>query len=230
MYQINEFEQRKLLDEALADKVAAILTAAVKTKGSASIAVSGGSTPKGFFHALSKKKLAWQAITITLADERWVAIDSSDSNTKLVYENLIQNEAVNAKFFHLKQGETLSDDTLDDLNLAVNQQLLPLDVLILGMGEDGHTASLFPCSDEIEPCLSLSSPALLKVVPKTAPHQRISFSFAALAQSKNTFLHISGVSKKQVLAKAIAGQECKEMPIRAFLQAPDVNTQVYWAE
>jgi len=230
MYQINEFEQRKLLDEALADKVAAILTAAVKTKGSASIAVSGGSTPKGFFHALSKKKLAWQAITITLADERWVAIDSSDSNTKLVYENLIQNEAVNAKFFHLKQGETLSDDTLDDLNLAVNQQLLPLDVLILGMGEDGHTASLFPCSDEIETCLSLNSPALLKVVPQTAPHQRISFSFAALAQSKNTFLHISGASKKQVLAKAIAGQECKKMPIRAFLQAPDVNTQVYWAE
>ena len=227
MYQINEFEQRKLLDEALADKVAAILTAAVKTKGSASIAVSGGSTPKGFFHALSKKKLAWQAITITLADERWVEIDSSDSNTKLVYENLIQNEAVNAKFFHLKQGETLSDDTLDDLNLAVNQQLLPLDVLILGMGEDGHTASLFPCSDEIETCLSLNSPALLKVVPQMAPHQRISFSFAALAQSKNTFLHIS---KKQVLAKAIAGQECKKMPIRAFLQAPDVNTQVYWAE
>ena len=230
MYQINEFEQRKLLDEALADKVATILTAAIKTKGRASIAVSGGSTPKGFFHALSKKKLAWQAITITLADERWVAIDSNDSNTKLVYENLLQNEAVNAKFFHLKQGETLSDETLGDLNLAVNQQLLPLDVLILGMGEDGHTASLFPCSDEIDSCLSLSSPALIKVVPKTAPHQRISFSFAALAQSKNTFLHISGVSKKQVLAKAIAGQECKEMPIRAFLQAPDVNTQVYWAE
>jgi len=230
MYQINEFKQRELLDEALADNVAAILTAAVKAKGRASIAVSGGSTPKGFFHALSKKKLAWQAITITLADERWVEIDSSDSNTKLVYENLLQNEAVNAKFFHLKQGEILSNDTLDDLNLAVNQQLLPLDVLILGMGEDGHTASLFPCSDEIDACLSLSSPALLKVVPKTAPHQRISFSFAALAQSKNTFLHISGASKKQVLAKAIAGQECKEMPIRAFLQAPDVNTQVYWAE
>ncbi|MBA6327408.1 6-phosphogluconolactonase [Colwellia sp. MB02u-6] len=230
MYQINEFEERQLLDEALADKVAALLTAALESKGKASIAVSGGSTPKGFFQALSKKKLAWQAITITLADERWVDIDSSDSNTKLVHEYLIQNEAVKAKFFYLKQGEILSDETLTDLNLAANQQLLPLDVLILGMGEDGHTASLFPCSDEITQCLAKDSQALLKVTPKTAPHQRISFSFAALAQSKNTFLHISGTSKKQVLAKAIAGEVCKEMPIRAFLQAPNINTQIYWAK
>ena len=232
MYQINEFEQRKLLDEALADEVAALLTSAVKSKGKASIAVSGGSTPKGFFEALvlSKKKLPWSAITITLADERWVAIDSSDSNTKLVHENLLQNEAVKAKFFHLKQGEILSKETLADLNLAASQQLLPLDVLILGMGEDGHTASLFPCSDEITQCLALDSQALLKVIPKTAPHPRISFSFAALAQSKHIFLHISGSNKRQVLAKAIAGQQVREMPIRAFLQAPDVNTQVYWAE
>jgi 6-phosphogluconolactonase len=229
MYQINEFEQRELLDVALADKVAAILTAAVESKGKASIAVSGGSTPKGFFQALSKKKLAWQAITITLADERWVDITSSDSNTKLVHENLLQNEAVNANFFHLKQGDNLNTEILADLNLAANQQLLPLDVLILGMGEDGHTASLFPCSDEITQCLATDSAALIKVTPKSAPYQRISFSFAALSQSKNTFLHISGASKKQVLATAIAGQECREMPIRAFLQAPDVNTQVYWA-
>lgn len=229
MYQINEFEQRQLLDEALAEKVAALLTAAIETKGRASIAVSGGSTPKGFFQALSKKQLAWHAITITLADERWVAIDSSDSNTKLVHESLMQNEAVKAKFFHIKQGERLTNETLADLNLAANQQLLPLDVLILGMGEDGHTASLFPCSNEITQCLALDSQALIKVTPKTAPHQRISFSFAALAKSKNTFLHISGESKKQVLAKAIAGKECREMPIRAFLNTPDINTQVYWA-
>jgi len=94
--------------------------------------------------------LPWQSITITLADERWVDIDSNDSNTKLVHENLLQNEAVKAKFFHLKQGDALTSDTLVDLNIAAKQQLLPLDVLILGMGEDGHTASLFPCSDEIK--------------------------------------------------------------------------------
>jgi 6-phosphogluconolactonase len=230
MYQINEFNQREHLDEALADKVASLLTAAVNAKGKASIAVSGGSTPKGFFKALSMKKLPWQAITITLADERWVDNGSSASNTQLVQANLLQNEAVKAKFFHLKQGQVLSEATLAELNVAAEQQILPLDVLILGMGEDGHTASLFPCSDEITQCLAIDSPALIKVLPKTAPHQRITFSFSALANSKNTFLHISGESKKQVLAKALAGQESREMPIRAFLHAPDVNTQVYWAE
>lgn len=230
MYQINEFAQREALDDALADKVASLLSSAVKQKGKASLAVSGGSTPKGFFNALSKKSLPWQSITITLADERWVNIDSNDSNTKLVHENLLQNEAVKAKFFHLKQGDVLNTETLADLNVAAKQQLLPLDVLILGMGEDGHTASLFPCSAEIDQCLSLESPSLIKVVPSTAPHQRITFSFAALAQSKNTILHISGTSKKQVLAKAIAEQDVKEMPIRAFLHADNVHTHVYWAE
>lgn len=228
MYQINEYTERKLLDQALADNVAALLTQAVNDNGKASIAVSGGSTPKGFFQALSHKKLAWQNITITLADERWVDGNSNDSNTMLVHENLLQNEAASANFFHLKRGEEFNTAVLTELNEDA-KQILPLDVLILGMGEDGHTASLFPCSDEIEECLADNSQALIKVIPKTAPYQRISFSFSALAQSKNTFLHISGDSKKQVLAKAIAGQESREMPIRAFLHAPDVKTQVYWA-
>ncbi|MGB1263561.1 MAG: 6-phosphogluconolactonase [Cognaticolwellia sp.] len=229
MYKINEFEQGSCLNQVLADKVAELLTAAVKAKGKASIAVSGGSTPKGFFQALSQKKLAWPLITITLADERWVDANSNDSNTKLVHEHLLQNEALNANFFHLKQGEVLSDNTLADLNQQAMQHLLPLDVLILGMGEDGHTASLFPCSDEIDRCLSPDSNALLKVMPTTAPHQRISFSFAVLAESKNIFLHLSGVKKKQVLVEAIAGKDCKEMPIRAFLHAPNLITQVFWA-
>ncbi|SEL11591.1 6-phosphogluconolactonase [Colwellia chukchiensis] len=230
MYQINEFQQRHILDAALADRVANLLLAAVAEKGKASIAVSGGSTPKGFFQALAKKKLPWHAITVTLADERWVNIDSSASNTQLVYENLLQDEAAGATFFHLKQGKTCCEQTLSTLNLAAERTLLPLDVVILGMGEDGHTASLFPCSDEIDQCLALDSPALIKVEPKTAPHQRISFSFAALAASANVFLHISGEAKKQVLATAIAGEDSREMPIRAFLHAPNVNTQIYWAE
>ncbi|MDG1750940.1 MAG: 6-phosphogluconolactonase, partial [Thalassotalea sp.] len=144
MYHLNEFEQRADLDTQLAEKVADILSNSVAIKGKASIAVSGGSTPKGFFTALSQKELPWSDITITLADERWVSMESDASNTRLVHENLLQNNAVNAKFFHLKQGEKLCEETLSDLNLAASSSLLPLDVLILGMGEDGHTASLFP--------------------------------------------------------------------------------------
>ena len=228
---MNQFISREALDKQLSDEVARILADAVRISGKASIAVSGGSTPKGFFKVLSQVDLPWEKITVTLADERWVGIDSDASNTQLVHENLLQNKAKSAKFFHLKQGEKLSDETLGDLNLAAKTALLPLDVLILGMGEDGHTASLFPCSDEIISALDINNPnALMAVVPKTAPHTRITFSFASLITSNNTFLHISGNAKKDVLNKALAGNDKFVMPIRAFLQQPDLNTQVYWAE
>jgi len=231
MHNLNSFNSREELDQALAEKVSQILQSAIALKGKASIAVSGGSTPKGFFNVLSNKDIDWKKVTITLADERWVDINDDASNTRLVHENLLKNNAAAAKFFHLKQGEILCEETLADLNLAANSSLLPLDVLILGMGEDGHTASLFPCSEQIKQGLDISNAnALMKVEPKTAPHQRITFSFAALKQSQNTFLHVCGESKKQVLDKAFATTDIFEMPIRAFLQDENIDTQVFWAE
>jgi len=230
MYNLNEFDNRAQLDDSLAGKVAELLEQAVQEKGSASIAVSGGSTPKGFFTKLSQCDLPWKNITVTLADERWVNVESDSSNTRLVHENLLQGKAKAATFFHIKQGETLNEQTLNTLNLAADKGLLPLDVLILGMGEDGHTASLFPCSDEIEQALAENSSSLLKVTPKTAPHDRITFSFACLQQSQHTILHICGEGKKVVLDKAIAGHDVFEMPIRAFLHHPSLQTNVYWAE
>lgn len=229
MFSIEQFNSRETLDTELANKVASILTEAVEKNGKASIAVSGGSTPKGFFSVLSKMPLPWKNITVTLADERWVDHQDSASNTKLVHENLLQNEAANAQFFHIKQGDELSADVLAQLNQQA-EDILPFDVLILGMGEDGHTASLFPCSKELAAGLAIDAAPLLKVVPTTAPHDRISFSFAYLQQSKNTFLHLCGDNKMQVLEKAINGANEMEMPIRAFLHHPSINTNVIWAE
>jgi len=231
MYQLNNFDNRAQLDEALAENVSQILQSAITLRGKASIAVSGGSTPKGFFKVLSNKAIDWKKVTITLADERWVDINVDASNTRLVHENLLQNKASAAKFFHLKQGEKLCEETLADLNLAAKNSLLPLDVVILGMGEDGHTASLFPCSEQISYGLDITNNnSLMKVEPKTAPHQRITFSFAALKQSKNVFLHLCGENKKQVLDKALSTNDIFEMPIRAFLQGDGIDTQVYWAK
>ncbi|TMM43310.1 6-phosphogluconolactonase [Colwellia ponticola] len=230
MQQLTTFSTRNKLDICLAESVSKLLEQAINLKGQASIAVSGGSTPQGFFKLLSHCDIQWSKVTITLADERWVAIDSKDSNTRLVYENLLQNKASAAHFFHLKQGESLNDKTLNELNIAVNKGLLPLDVLILGMGEDGHTASLFPCSEQISQGLaSDNNNALLSVLPKTAPYQRISFSFSALSQSKHIFLHLCGEQKQQVLTKALQGNDVFTMPIRAFLHHDTVKTQVYWA-
>jgi 6-phosphogluconolactonase len=230
MYQLNEFNETELLDQALADEVATILSSAIAANGKASLAVSGGSTPKNFFKILSTKDILWQNVTITLADERWVPIDSSDSNTQLVHQYLLQNKAKSAHFFHLKRQEDLDAAHLLTLNDKANAQIQPLDVVILGMGEDGHTASLFPCSKQIEHCLAADSPTLIKVLPETAPHQRISFSFAALANSKNIFLHIAGAAKKRVLMKALDDSSAKDMPIRAFLHHNEIKTHIFWAE
>lgn len=231
MYTFNDFENKPQLDEALAEHVCQLLRSAIETKGKASIAVSGGSTPKGFFNILSNKSIDWKKVTVTLADERWVELNSSASNTRLVHENLLQNKAAAAKFFHLKQGDILCEETLADLNLAANNALLPLDVVILGMGEDGHTASLFPCSEQIVAGLDITNKnSLMKVEPKTAPNQRITFSFAALKQSKYVFLHICGENKKQVLDKALSNKDVFEMPIRAFLHNDEGNIQIYWSK
>lgn len=231
MFEQNNFDTREQLDLALADKVSEILQQAIKLKGKASLAVSGGSTPKGFFKALSNKNIDWKKVTITLADERWVDINSDDSNTRLVHKYLLQNNASAAKFFHLKQGEILCEQTLADLNVAANNTLLPLDILTLGMGEDGHTASLFPCSSQIRQALDINNEsALMKVEPTTAPYKRITFSFSSLSQSKNIFLHLCGDNKKQVLDKALNGDDVFDMPIRKFLQNKTINTQVYWSE
>lgn len=231
MHQLNEFSSKAELDESLATFVAKELSKAIAKKGKASLAVSGGSTPKGFFKALSLIDLPWKKVNITLADERWVDIHDDASNTRLVHENLMVNFAKEAKFFHLKQAGEMTEACLVEMADAASTTLMPLDVLILGMGEDGHTASLFPCSEQITQCLSMENNAvLMKVIPQTAPHDRITFTLKALLESKNTILHIAGTSKKQVLDKALSDDDAFEMPIRAFLKNPEVNTQVFWAE
>lgn len=228
MYQLNEFDSRSELDQRLAAEVAETLCKAISDKGRASIAVSGGSTPKGFFQALSHYDLAWHKITVTLADERWLEFADEASNTRLVHQALLQNHAQAAQFFHLKREGDLTEQVLELIGKEATESLLPFDVLILGMGEDGHTASLFPCSAEIAQGLSTSA-AVLKVEPTTVPHQRISFSFEALQQAGKTVLHICGDSKKEVLEQAMANRDNKKMPISAFLHHPSNELEIYWA-
>ena len=241
MHEFHSFNNREKLDNSLAETVAKLLIEAIEVKGRASLAVSGGSTPKGFFKCLSQKTLAWDKVTITLADERCLDPNHPDSNTRLVHENLLQNKAQKARFFSLTTSEATTDilfeaELVKKGKAAINN-LLPLDVLILGMGEDGHTASLFPCSAQIKQAMKVDGVdqenVLMKITPKTAPYQRITFTLASLMMSKNIFLHICGESKKQVLDKALDQElnpDFTVMPISAFLKDQNIDTQVYWAQ
>ncbi|MFC4699661.1 6-phosphogluconolactonase [Glaciecola siphonariae] len=223
-----EYANSERLVDAFSQQIAEILTQAITDKGSASIAVSGGSTPKPLFQALSKIDLPWSQVNITLADERWVDALDDASNEKLVRENLLVNHARAARFMSMTTDDANAEDAVDEISARLEALGLPLDILILGMGEDGHTASLFPCSAQIEEGINLArTQPVLATQPTTAPHQRMSLSLAEIVKSKHVFLHITGDKKRQVLTQAISEHTPLEKPIKAVCDNTTLN--LVWA-
>jgi 6-phosphogluconolactonase len=225
-----EFENTSALDIELAEMVVAMLAADIESKGSASLVVSGGRTPMDFFHLLSQQSLDWSAVTVTLADERWVDNDHKDSNEKLVRENLLINEAHQAQFVSLKNFAT---DAVDG-EAECEQALAAIDqftLVILGMGDDGHTASLFPATEALALGLDMSSGrTAIAVTPTAAPHQRMSMTLPRLLNTQQIIIHISGAGKQDVLQAAKSGDDIAELPIRAILNQHVAPLSIYWAK
>ena len=225
-----EFENTSAQDAELVNKVVDLLSMAIEQHGSASLVVSGGRTPKGFFHLLSQEFLDWSKVTVTLADERWVDADHKDSNEKLVQENLLINEACIARFVPLKNSATSAQagETSIDQDLSAIGRFT---LVILGMGDDGHTASLFPGSEALNIGLDMESGRqCLAVQPLDAPHERMSMTLPRLLDSEQIIVHISGENKGKVLAMADGGNDRFELPIRAVLQQTITPVSVYWAK
>ena len=225
-----EFENTSAQDAEMVSKVVDLLSMAIEQDGSASLVVSGGRTPKDFFHLLSQEFLDWSKVTVTLADERWVDADHKDSNEKLVQENLLINEACVARFVALKNSATSAQagETSIDQDLSAIGRFT---LVILGMGDDGHTASLFPGSEALNIGLDMESGRqCLAVQPLDAPHGRMSMTLPRLLDSEQIIVHISGENKGKVLAMADAGDDRFELPIRAVLQQTITPVSVYWAK
>ncbi|MBB5017097.1 6-phosphogluconolactonase [Chitinivorax tropicus] len=222
------FDNTSSLDQALAQQVGQILKDAVAERGQASLAVSGGRTPLGFFKALSQMALPWQAIVVTLVDERWVAPAHGDSNEKLVRDNLLQHAAAVARFVPMKNLADTPEAGLEQLIAAYQAVPKPFDVIILGMGDDGHTASLFPGADELQHGLT-SQDLLCAVNPGHAPHARMSLTAHSITQARHLFLHISGQKKRDVLAQAMQAGPVEALPVRFAIQQHKVPLHVYWA-
>lgn len=226
---LQQFENASALDMALADEVSTRLRAAIESQGSASLVVSGGRTPLGFFHGLSQQVLDWSKVTVSLADERWVDNDHQDSNEKLVRENLLINEACCAQFLALKNAADTALAGAAETEGALSS-FGKFTVVILGMGDDGHTASLFPGAVALDAGLDLNSGrSCLAVTPTAAPHERISLTLPRLLDTEYLVIHISGANKQKVLEQAQAGQDVKALPIRAILQQTVVPVTVFWA-
>ncbi len=225
--QFNEFDSPTDLDICLAREIAQTLSAAINARGVASLAVSGGKTPIGMFQQLRQMQLPWDKVAITLVDDRWLPVTHADSNERLVRENLLKYKVEAAHFFSLTSNASTPEAGLIEVAARLREVPQPFDVVVLGMGEDGHTASLFPCSSELASGLDPDSQQLLLAVnPTTAPYPRISLSLAAIARSGSVFLHITGARKRQVYEAADAAGT---LPIARVLAAASGIRRVYWA-
>ena len=227
--ELHSFENGAALAEALADTVAAALSSAIAARGKAILAVSGGSTPKAFFKALSTRPLDWNLVTVTLVDERYVAADNPRSNHLLVATHLLQNAAAVARFVPLYR-DGLDAETAAAAVTAETAHSYPFDVVILGMGNDGHTASFFPGGSQLAEALNLALPRrVMTMEAEAAGEPRLTFSFSSLHDAHLLVLHIEGAEKQAVLERARAGHDEAEMPIRAVLDRAATPPAIYWA-
>ena len=208
------FDDRETLDQALAEHVTSKLAQGISARGVAHLVVSGGSTPAALFSLLADADLAWQHVVVMLADDRWVPADHEDSNERLVRETLLTGRAKQAEFLSLLP--TPDDEVANLAGLSTLLRSVPrFDVVLLGMGEDAHTASLFPCASALKEGLTTDAGALL-TRPRTAPHQRVSMSKRRLEMTDCGVIHIVGQNKKSVLEAAIKSGDEMRHPISAF--------------
>ncbi len=224
--QLHPFPDGDAVASALAQAVADDLRAALVQRGQASLALSGGTTPRRFLQALSQQALDWANVTVTLVDERWVPDDHERSNARLVKECLLQNVAADARFVPLYRSAATPDEVLEDIAAGLPAML---DVVVLGMGGDGHTASFFPGGDRLAEAMDTATGAT--VLPMRAPgagEPRITLTLPVLRDAGRLYLHIEGGEKRQVLQQALSGHgPGAQYPMHHVLQALRAPLQVY---
>ncbi|MDD2977581.1 6-phosphogluconolactonase [Aquabacterium sp.] len=222
-----------LLALDVADHVAGLLRQGVAERGRALLIVSGGSTPVPFFQALARCALDWSAVTITLADERWVPPDHPDSNEALVRAHLLRANAAAAHFVPLYNGAATPAEGVPELEATLAALPWPADAVVLGMGADGHTASLFPDAPELPyalldaaraRCLAVAAPT-----PPNVPVPRVSLTRRALLDTRQLIVHLTGEDKLELLHQAMLPGDVAEYPIRAVLQQHAVPCHIFHA-
>lgn len=222
------FSDAATMSAALADRVAAMLRHAIGQRGRASLVVSGGRSPIPFLHALGRRKLDWSRVTVTLADERWVPADHPDSNAGLVRSTLLQGDAAAARFIPLYGGEATPEEGLAACAGRLREVPRPFDAVVLGMGDDGHFASLFPGIAGLRELLGETGPALAATVPPAAPHPRLSLGHSALLDARRVLLQIQGEAKRKVIEAAARCENAEKLPIAALLRQRKAPISVFF--
>jgi 6-phosphogluconolactonase len=226
----HRFPDPTALVHALSGEIKVDLEEAISARGVASMVVSGGKTPLRLFEQVRAEALDWSKVWVTLADERWVETTSGASNERFVRENLLVDGASAAHFVGLKNPAPTPEAGADWATRALTRVPHPYDIVLLGMGEDGHTASLFPGSLGLARGLDANAaPACIAVNALTAPHARVSLNLRALLDARRVILHIEGARKWLVYQRARAPGPAAELPVRAVLHQKEVPVDVFWA-
>ena len=216
--------------QVLADAVAQNLRDVLAQQDRATLAVSGGKSPIAFFQALSQQDLDWARVNITLVDERIVPTAHADSNTGLVRQHLLQHRAAAATWLPVVDDDA-DEGSLKNSAAAVEfalQHYTQPDVLVLGMGGDGHTASIFPQAPQFADAVRPDYPQpLLHTTPITAPYERISMTLAAIVATPHVYLAIAGADKRRVYEAAAQAQRA-QYPISYVLHSQKVNAHVFY--
>ncbi len=231
----NEFQHRDFADgedlaPALAEWTAERLRAAIAARGAALLVVSGGQTPARFFDALSNAPLDWTRVAITLADERRVADDSPRSNARLVREALMRNHAVVASFSPLADARLTENQELVAASARLANLPLPADVVVLGMGEDGHTASWLPGADGLSEAMDPGARQLVAPIEAAGfSEPRLTLTGRVILRARAIVLHIEGEAKLEAFAAALEGGPEEEMPVRAVINRAGDRLTVFSA-
>lgn len=214
---------------SLAGQVKSALRSGLEQRGSASLVVPGGRTPLPLFHALRDADLDWARVTVTLTDERWVDEVHPASNAGLVKRELLQARAAAARFRPLFDGSDRVRDAVESVWRSLGNVPRPFDVVVLGMGDDGHFASLFPQSPGVAAALDPAAlPACVAMHAPADPASRISLNLSALLESRRLFLFITGTPKRELLLAAARG-DAEGLPVAALLAQRVPMPEVYWA-
>jgi 6-phosphogluconolactonase len=223
-FQLHVDNNEEGLAQACAQEVSSGLRQAIASQGQAYLALSGGKSPLSFLRHLFKQALDWSLVTLVPVDERWVPVDHADSNEGLIRRELSSGNATMASCISLYEPGLGSAHHAEPGIESRLTSLLPerLDIAVVGMGEDGHTASWFAQSPQIEACLSTFK-RCLAVDPVTAEYERMTLSAHYILQSRQLFLYAPGAKKIATLALALQQQNTSQFPVTKLFQHPHLH-------
>ena len=222
--QFAEYPDREAMMLDLADTLTAELADCLRRHESATFCVPGGTTPAPIFDVMSEQALEWDRVAVVLNDERWVGEDSPRSNTAMLRQKLLVSKASSGTLIPLYKAGVAAEDAMAELGAGLDGHL-PISVLLLGMGADMHTASLFPGADNLEAALATDAPRLMPMRAEGAGEPRITLTAPVLNGALSKHIVITGDEKRSALEKA-RHLSPQEAPIAAVLQ----GATVHWAE